>query len=689
MDDLAKNIFDLSANMHDNTQEGYSTQQRTKRGSAPLPPSDDYYYGTEARQVLWGYPTRATSVSRKNGTTTNVAAPYIGSRMTLYIKNQENQENIEQEKPTIQSIDITEGTNNIKVLVKAIDKNYGISKYNYYLLDENKNEIQRLVGSYSFTHTFFGLEEETKYYVKVEVVNLKGRIKESEDIEATTEEIVLKSSDITLEKTWGKDGDGRAYFKLADEYVNGGYYLQHVIVRDVADYIGNEDYYWNPANKQIIDKNNIKNKVNNNLNKEVLTGLKNGDIVFTRIYDGNNAKSAGIQTMVVQISHLEEYKYLAENGTLVAEEDVGSRQDTSKTKNVLYTDSNGDKAMIPAGFKVGSTSLVNTIKNGLVIEDSDENQFVWIPVENAIYDPKSGKTISTAQNYTPMAILQSEGSSYYEGIRYTYNATTNVGTRATGNGTSLSTSFGLGTLGYREPSLVTGASNYTWSYESGTSYDGDPSNYNTILNVLGITKPEQLGSYMNNEYTSMINSVATYKGFYLGRYETTAKDDAHKTTNNTTHYNMARTKLGYIPMARNSATKWYTQFLLQDSNFSGNAFYGNSRIKTSMIFASQYQAALNFILKGPDKDAVTTIRGNHTGTCSVTGLFGDDLANNIFDLASNRFECSQEAYSLDRRVVFGGTYTTTSGSYARTTYTDYTTLSTTAYIGSRMAMYIK
>ena len=625
-----------------------------------------------------GHPSYTYDISNIGSGSTS--APYLGTRMTLYIKNQESKANVEQEKPTIQNVDIVEGTNNLKITVNAVDRNYGISKYNYYLLDENKNQLQSLIGTYSFTNTFFGLEQEKTYYVRVDVINLKGRTKTSEDIEATTQAIVLQEGDITLKKTWGKDGDGRAYFTLADEYVNGGYYLQHVIVQNIEDY--SEDL-WNPANKQIIDKNNIKDKPNNNLNKEVLTGLRNGDIVFTRIYDGNNAKSAGINTMVVQIDHLEEYKYLAENGTLVAEEDVGTRQDTSKTKNVLYTDSNGDKAMIPAGFKVGATSLVNNIENGLVIEDSGENQFVWIPVENAIYNPNSGITISTANNYTPMAISQGEGSSYYEGIRYTYNATTHVGTRSTG------TSYGLGTSGYREPSLVTGAANYTWSFESGTQYDGAASNYNTILNAIGITTPVQLGAYMNNDYTAMINSVDTYKGFYIGRYETTAKDDAHKTTNNTTYYNMARTKLGYIPMARSSSMTWYRQFLMQDNGYSGNACYGNTAVKTAMITCSQYQAAINYILKGPDKMVVSSITGNHTGTCSVTGLFGNDIANNIFDLASNRFECSQEAYGNNRRTFFGGYYAVGNATWGRSGGADYTPTSTGAYIGSRMAMYIK
>ena len=45
----------------------------------------------------------------------------------------------------------------------------------------------------------------------------------------------------------------------------------------------------------------------------------------------------------------------------------------------LYTDVNGDKAAIPAGFTVSSMEGENRIKRGLVIRGEDESEFVWIP----------------------------------------------------------------------------------------------------------------------------------------------------------------------------------------------------------------------------------------------------------------------------------------------------------------------
>ncbi len=46
--------------------------------------------------------------------------------------------------------------------------------------------------------------------------------------------------------------------------------------------------------------------------------------------------------------------------------------------NATYIDTNGNTAIIPSGFTVSSTE--NNITSGLVISDSFENEFVWIPL---------------------------------------------------------------------------------------------------------------------------------------------------------------------------------------------------------------------------------------------------------------------------------------------------------------------
>ncbi len=49
-------------------------------------------------------------------------------------------------------------------------------------------------------------------------------------------------------------------------------------------------------------------------------------------------------------------------------------------ENIEYWDSKGNKAIIPAGFAVSQVEGEKEIDNGLVIIDSEGNEFVWIPV---------------------------------------------------------------------------------------------------------------------------------------------------------------------------------------------------------------------------------------------------------------------------------------------------------------------
>ena len=49
--------------------------------------------------------------------------------------------------------------------------------------------------------------------------------------------------------------------------------------------------------------------------------------------------------------------------------------------NRFYTDIYGAKAMIPVGYKVSKNANEQIVSKGLVISDRDENEFVWIPVQ--------------------------------------------------------------------------------------------------------------------------------------------------------------------------------------------------------------------------------------------------------------------------------------------------------------------
>ena len=81
------------------------------------------------------------------------------------------------------------------------------------------------------------------------------------------------------------------------------------------------------------------------------------------------------------------------------------------TETKIYTDENGITAVIPKGFAVGTSSTINKVDNGLVIQDKAGNQFVWIPavgyVGNGFYvgryeaGSESERTEKTTTNSTP------------------------------------------------------------------------------------------------------------------------------------------------------------------------------------------------------------------------------------------------------------------------------------------------
>ena len=48
-------------------------------------------------------------------------------------------------------------------------------------------------------------------------------------------------------------------------------------------------------------------------------------------------------------------------------------------ENTIYTDKNNETITIPAGFAVSQVYGENTIEDGLVIIDSNGNEFVWVP----------------------------------------------------------------------------------------------------------------------------------------------------------------------------------------------------------------------------------------------------------------------------------------------------------------------
>ena len=255
-------------------------------------------------------------------------------------------------------------------------------------------------------------------------------------------------------------------------------------------------------------------------------------------------------------------------------------------KNGEFKDKNGDVATIPAGFQVSETLGMNTIQEGLVIQDEEGNQFVWIPVDDI--------------NDIAKETSNENGNTNYEGKLYDFKSTS----------AKEKDGYGVGTESNREPDII--------------SDDNNGDNLYLINNLLKTTYTDssELGKTLQEDYNTIINSISTYHGFYVSRYEIS------KSSNNTAQSKPDNTVL---TTETGSANKWYGLYAYGKT-------YNTSSVGSSMIWGSQYDAIMRWMQK--ERIDVTDI-----GTSNQT-------LKNIYDLCDGYYELTLEA-SGENRVARG------------------------------------
>ncbi len=324
------------------------------------------------------------------------------------------------------------------------------------------------------------------------------------------------------------------------------------------------------------------------------------------------------------------------------------------SKTVTAKDSTTTTVEVPAGFYYGDDENVGKVSTGFVITDSvDENgysngnEFVWIPITYTAASGSNAESIVVKNTSKPIATKTSgetENLPNYQGALYSdflANSTPNL-------------NYVQGTNNYREPAVI--------------SYDtGDYSSQ-------GVTE-----ALMQGDYNKMIQSIKTYGGFYVGRYE------MGKGSN--------YSKIGVMPTSEDAGDEnmWYGLYKKAKE-------YNKTSITAGMIWGSQYDAMLNFALSnGNDSSKITAnTNGNHSGKLLKTGTWlgsnttnpETDKINNIFDLEGNMFEWTKEAYGTYYRVNRGGSVYTGSSLSPSVRYYNYP-YNTSNNIGSRLGLYIK
>ena len=321
---------------------------------------------------------------------------------------------------------------------------------------------------------------------------------------------------------------------------------------------------------------------------------------------------------------------------------------TKATKNgtIDGKEANINNPIIPEGYtpiNAGSATwgdgssapTQSSIDNGLVIKDDNNNEWVWVPVEEIskyCESVDSGVAISgstvTTKKYTKSSI--------------------EIGTEKD----KTTITRGLPSSdSYREPALL------------GTTYDSDAN-----AKKVGFTDANDMATKMVREYETMIKSIEKYGGFYIGRYELSG------TVDNPTE------KTG----ATITNTEWhelYNACKKVGANSDGSDKEG---IATRMIWGCQWDATCDFISKKGEQKSITNSRawGNYSDSTDPantgnyeynkkkdTGSNEKWKANNIYDIAGNCCEWTQEANGTGSRAHRGG-YCNNSGSDDPASYRD-------------------
>ena len=324
----------------------------------------------------------------------------------------------------------------------------------------------------------------------------------------------------------------------------------------------------------------------------------------------------------------------SKNGTINGE--VGNSNNPTIPKNYIPIDT------ATSTWGDGSTApSQDSVNHGLVIKDEKNNEWVWVPVDSTtlatMYEESSDeKTLCGTTGETAV-----KTKLYSKSITIGKDSNTKTRPRTTPGATS-----------YREPDLVVG---------SGTIYDAKKEYYKTIL---GFGSKEKMAEVFVDEYKEMIESIKKYGGFYIGRYE----------LSNAGVQKNQRTL---------TSTYWYN---LYKKCKSLNA---SDKVETGMIWGCQWDVTCNFIANKGDKKDITDSRtwGNYHnsegdakvivtengtetkkyGTKQNTGYSEYWKANNIYDLAGNCYEWTQEAYDTVNRAGRGG-YCLSNGYYSPASY---------------------
>ena len=296
------------------------------------------------------------------------------------------------------------------------------------------------------------------------------------------------------------------------------------------------------------------------------------------------------------------------------------------TETLEFTDSDGNKAIIPKGFTVSKADDEKTIEKGLVIylindktEEEIKNltwsgttlenlkksydQFVWIPVAkvNSMFMCQS-KTADTECNIKLVngipTCTNHSNSTNMAGRLYATSAGENFNS-------SLTTQTYNANDGLREPAKLS---------STNSSY---------------VNQEEEPNLDLQTECNNAVKKVIESKGFWIGRYETSGMSSS----NDDMAVNIVAGK-GINDGINN--VNWYRMYK-QQQNYVSKKGLDTSKIQSTMVFGAAYDQTMLFA------NCATETTPKKDSSAVITGNVETDCYKNIYDLCGNLFEWTTEA----------------------------------------------
>ena len=273
-------------------------------------------------------------------------------------------------------------------------------------------------------------------------------------------------------------------------------------------------------------------------------------------------------------------------------------------ENWTYTDKYGNNAIIPAGFTVTGIEGENTIPDGLVIVDSNGNEFVWIPVGTVYLNTEKSKfeTIELS--------------------RYTFanESTTDDNGNLLDKGTPI----------FQEENPI--------SVTQGECME-------TLESAGNKTAKEQILNAFKNK-----TEIEQAGGYYIGRYEARTPTQRNSSSNPITMITENRSDYIY-----NYVTQSQAADLCQN-------MYNNNNFISDLANSYAWDTAIVFIQKcSNDKDYSRQNSLNNIFAPKGTNnkeQTNKDIACNIWDLTSNCYEWTTETSNREGYpcIYRGGVY---------------------------------